>query len=185
MKMVNFRAGALRTEFPQTLVIPSGAAVLLGALWMQAPPAGRVAGFVFLLGGLGVWTLLEYVIHRFVLHRIDPFRRWHLEHHCQPSVPMRTPLWFSMLLVGALVAIPLLWPTNSYVAASFSCGLIIGYVAHEVVHHRLHQGSPPGGDWLTVRRRHHLHHHDLDEHSAYGTLTDFWDNLFGTNPSRR
>jgi len=44
----------------------------------------EVAAFV--LTGLGGWTLIEYLLHRFVLHGLQPFRRWHALHH-RPGQP--------------------------------------------------------------------------------------------------
>ncbi len=32
------------------------------------------------LGGLAAWTVLEYGLHRFVLHRLPPLRGWHAQH---------------------------------------------------------------------------------------------------------
>lgn len=52
-----------------------------GAMSAQEGPG--VALMVVL--GLVVWTLLEYLIHRFVLHGLDPFRRWHAAHHQRPE----------------------------------------------------------------------------------------------------
>ena len=35
------------------------------------------------VGGLGIWRLLEYVTHLFVLY--DPLIRCHLPHHVKPT----------------------------------------------------------------------------------------------------
>ena len=53
--------------------------------------------FVFLLGILA-WTLIEYMLHRLVLHGLQPFKRWHEEHHKRPHALIGTSTPASMLL---------------------------------------------------------------------------------------
>jgi cyclopropane-fatty-acyl-phospholipid synthase len=58
-------------------------------LWMLAPTANWSSGPGLMAAGLCSWTLLEYLLHRLMLHRVEPFRGWHLQHHLHPDVPMR------------------------------------------------------------------------------------------------
>jgi sterol desaturase/sphingolipid hydroxylase (fatty acid hydroxylase superfamily) len=39
------------------------------------------------LAGVAAWTLLEYLVHRFVFHRYSVGRRLHRLHHDQPNNP--------------------------------------------------------------------------------------------------
>src|ERR1700730_13801915 len=39
------------------------------------------------LAGVAAWTLLEYLVHRFVFHRYSVSRRLHRLHHDQPNNP--------------------------------------------------------------------------------------------------
>ena len=78
--------------YPASLTAP-GLGVLVAALaWPAGAVGWKVAGA--LLAGLVAWTLLEYVLHRFVLHGVEPFRAWHLAHHRNPTQPIRVPLGF-------------------------------------------------------------------------------------------
>jgi hypothetical protein len=52
--------------------------------------------------GLVAWTLLEYALHRFVLHGLQPFRTWHAEHHRRPRALIGTPTILSATLIAAL-----------------------------------------------------------------------------------
>jgi dihydroceramide fatty acyl 2-hydroxylase len=186
--MRNLTLGLVPLGFPQSLLIPSGAASVMIWLWMRTPAAlgmsgesSWTSGLMLLAAGLTVWTLLEYLLHRFMLHGVEPFRRWHLQHHLHPDVPMRTPILFSLTLVLALAILPALLSADMGFAAPFSCGLILGHLLQEVVHHRLHKSLLPSGNWIKARWRHHDFHHHHDEHSNYGTLTGFWDGIFITH----
>jgi sterol desaturase/sphingolipid hydroxylase (fatty acid hydroxylase superfamily) len=119
-----------------------------------------------------------------MLHGLEVFRRWHLEHHRRPDLPLRTPLPFSLILVLVLALAPsLLWAGGAH-ALAFSGGMLAGHVLQEAVHHRLHQACPAEG-WLAARWRHHTFHHQDNETLAFGTLTGVWDRLLGTaRPAR-
>ena len=65
-----------------------GVAVLLAIV---APYERRTELMALALLGLVAWTLLEYVLHRFVLHGMQPFQAWHAEHHRRPQALIGTP----------------------------------------------------------------------------------------------
>lgn len=170
---------ARTTAFPQALPLAAAVAASVTVLSAMRPHGPWLALLPCALGGLVLWTLLEYVLHRFLLHRVEPFRRWHLEHHRAPEQPMRTPLVFNAMLLAGLVGAPLVLTGDRWLATGITLGLIAGHLAQEIVHHVVHR---PGvrGRWLDVRaRQHDLHHHQCAER-AYGTLTWVWDRLFGT-----
>ncbi len=48
---------------------------------MNAGADGGEAWIAFFLGGLAVWTLLEYILHRFVLHHLPYIMEMHEQHH--------------------------------------------------------------------------------------------------------
>ena len=55
-------------------------------LSLQPQTAAQVLGLYLL--GLLLWSLLEYLTHRFVLHGLQPFQRWHALH-----LPCHKPMW--------------------------------------------------------------------------------------------
>ena len=81
------------------------------------------------------------------------------------------------------IGLPALISGGSAFAAPLSAGMLLGNLLQESVHHRLHD-TQPLGDWLEAKRRLHGFHHFRDERRGYGTLTDFWDRIFGTLPPR-
>lgn len=165
--------------FPQSLLPPLLAAIASVVWWSAGERAGGAATLVLVALGLVLWTLVEYLLHRFVLHGLDPFRAWHLEHHLDPDVPIRIPFVFSLGLVLPVLALPAIVFGDAALAAPLSIGLFAGHAAQESTHHLIH-ATRGGGAWLAARRREHVFHHEVSEAAAYGTLTGFWDRVFGT-----
>ena len=163
--------------YPASLVVPIAGLGVLVLTW----PAGIGVGWAMLMGlaGLVGWTLIEYLLHRFMLHRVEPFRAWHFEHHRRAADPIRVPLSFSIALVLSMIGLPAVLSGFNGWAVPFSMGLLIGNVLQESVHERLHRREP-GSRWLASLRALHGYHHFQDEQRAYGTLTGVWDRCFGT-----
>jgi hypothetical protein len=134
------------------------------------------------LGALG-WTLLEYVLHRFVFHGASATRlgaREHRQHHAQ--VDYFAPAWQKGL--AALATTAMFLPAAVLVAgvargASFTVGFIVMYLLYEVLHRRAHT-HPPRGPYGRWRRKNHFAHHFLDPKRAQGVTTPWWDVVFAT-----
>ncbi|NMM80182.1 hypothetical protein B2J86_04415 [Acidovorax sp. SRB_14] len=159
-----------------------GAAVLALAVALGFfGPEGRGAELAATaLLGLGAWTLVEYGLHRFVLHGLQPFRRWHALHHAHPAALICTPTLLSAALIALLVFLPALLLSDLWRACALTLGLLAGYLTYAVVHHALHHGMAPGR-WLQRRRHWHaLHHRAGDPGDCYGVTTALWDRVFGT-----
>ncbi|MBP6250972.1 MAG: hypothetical protein KA386_05960, partial [Leptothrix sp. (in: Bacteria)] len=63
-----------------------GAVLLLTTLLVaRAPPQRQLSLLLVVAAGLLCWTLLEYLLHRIVLHALPPFKRWHAMHHRRPA----------------------------------------------------------------------------------------------------
>jgi sterol desaturase/sphingolipid hydroxylase (fatty acid hydroxylase superfamily) len=135
-----------------------------------------------LLGAAG-WTLLEYVLHRFVFHaRVARGlgAMEHRRHHAQPNY--FAPAW--QKAVAALVATAILLPLLSWLAgfnlgAAGTAGFIAMYLLYEVLHRRVHTRAPHNryGRW---RCKNHFAHHFVNPRLAQGVTTPFWDFVFGT-----
>lgn len=182
--MRDFRFTVAALGFPHSLLMPSLAALGMLWLWMRAPDVGRLGALILMAAGLCAWTLLEYLLHRLVLHRVEPFKGWHQQHHLHPDVPMRTPVMFSLMLILPVAGLPILLHTDMASAAAFSFGLLVGHLLQEIVHHRLHMATRPGSPWLSARWREHDFHHHRNEHLAFGTLNGFWDAVLETSVFR-
>jgi sterol desaturase/sphingolipid hydroxylase (fatty acid hydroxylase superfamily) len=160
------------------------AAAALAAFLAIAGPRDRWLEIVALaLLGLGVWTLVEYVLHRFVLHGLQPFRTWHAEHHRRPRARIGTPTILSAALIGALVFLPALLLGDPWRACALTFGLLTGYFIYAIAHHATHHWHA-GNEWARRRKRAHaLHHSPVGPPGRYGVTSAFWDGVFGTGGS--
>lgn len=136
--------------------------------------------------GWALWTLAEYVLHRFAMHHLHGkgiMSREHLEHHVHSSWSFDVThlmSWAGMLLIGFAVWMPLAWwlagPT---VAIALALGWPAGYFFYEYSHAMAHLRGP-SGRYSRFVRRHHFHHHFGHPMSNHGVTTSVWDRVFGT-----
>ena len=153
-------------------------ALAAGLLLAPASDVWQIAALV-LLGWLG-WSLLEYGLHRFVLHGLPPFRRWHALHHARPAALIGTPTVLSASLVAGLVLLPVSWLGHWWQAAALSLGLLLGYLGYALAHHAIHHWRAEHA-WLQQRKRWHaLHHQAGGPPRCYGVTSGFWDHVFRT-----
>ena len=82
-----------------TAVVVAGGVVLLAL----GPPALRWSLSACTAAGLVGWTVIEYGLHRFVLHGLAPFSHWHLRHHRRPSALICARTLLSASPTGGLV----------------------------------------------------------------------------------
>ncbi|MDL5031252.1 sterol desaturase family protein [Pelomonas sp. APW6] len=158
---------------------------------MDAPLLGWV------MAGAAAWTLLEYLLHRFVLHGLSPFRDWHAEHHGRPDARISAP---TLLTAGlfTLLLLPMGWWMGRWPALALGFGLLAGYFCYAVIHHVLHRPLPPtaarpGRSLLRRQRRWHARHHqraspargELGTPGHYGVTSAFWDHIFRTGDRPR
>ena len=136
---------------------------------------------ICLVFGLASWTLVEYAMHRYVLHGMQPFRRWHAAHHERPQALICTPTLLSGTLIIVLVFIPALTLGDVWGASALTLGILAGYLAYTVTHHATHHWHADLA-WLNRRKRWHaLHHHHVDHPECYGVTTTLWDYVFGSD----
>lgn len=139
---------------------------------------------IALFAGALVWSVLEYVLHRFAGHVArgrNHFSREHLRHHGTPDY--FAPAWQKVL--SAAVAVPiagLTWGALAGVAAGIAFAIAFGlaYFTYEWLHLRLHTHAPRSayGAWA---RRHHFHHHFGDPELNHGVTSPLWDIVFRTH----
>ncbi len=166
-------------------------ALVLGILRKPADISAWAIPGMFLLG-LFLWTLAEYVLHRFLFHfpargprqeRI--FFLFHGVHHAQPQVKTR-------LVMPPVVSIPLalvfyglfflvvgvLLKVRFLVGPIFS-GFISGYLAYDLIHYATHHFPMRAGVWKWLKR-HHMRHHYKSPDKRFGVSSPLWDYAFKT-----
>ncbi|HTT40244.1 MAG TPA: sterol desaturase family protein [Burkholderiales bacterium] len=163
--------------------------MLLFALLVFSARASRSDRLIWLgaaTAGLCGWTLIEYVLHRFVFHRVPLIADLHHAHHAQPRAYLGTPTWLTMLILGALVFLPLWRVSTLNVALGATSGLTAGWLWYGTVHHVVHQRRPRllATMLRSATRRHGLHHGSRQP-GNFGVTTALWDRLFQTTISSR
>jgi cyclopropane-fatty-acyl-phospholipid synthase len=176
---------AYRADFAFYGLAVAGLAV---ALVTRAPRAAWLlpALVALVAGGYLLWSLLEYGLHRFVLHGVQPFRRLHEQHHLRPLARMGTPTVVSAPLFATLVLLPAWLLLGRWPACALTLGVLGGYLHYAVIHHLCHHRRGRGA-WLLRRQRWHARHHSrIEPAGCYGVSHSAWDRVFGTasNPAR-
>lgn len=136
--------------------------------------------------GWALWTLAEYLLHRFAMHHLHGrgiMSREHLEHHVGAGWSFdRNHIlsWTGMLLVGAVVWAPLTWALAGPVAGvALPVGWAFGYFFYEYQHAVAHLRAPRTR-YQRLVRRHHFHHHFGAPMANHGVTIPVWDHVFGT-----
>ncbi|MGA7595177.1 MAG: sterol desaturase family protein [Gallionella sp.] len=155
-------------------------AALSAFLVAGAPHELRAELAALAVAGLASWTVIEYVMHRFLLHGVQPFKSWHEAHHLRPKAIIFTPTILSLAWQFALIYVPALLIGGPWRAAALTFGVLAGYLSYTVTHHAVHHWRADN-PWLKQRKRWHaLHHYRTDHPGCYGVTTAFWDHVFGS-----
>ena len=131
--------------------------------------------------GFLIWTLLEYILHRAVLHQKTYFAPMHGEHHAAPLSFIGTPPWVSVSVLTAIFLLPVWRWAGFDVADGLTVGVMTGYwwygVVHHILHHHANTSSP---SYFNRLRAWHMRHHYSPKGGNFGVTTPLWDRVFGT-----
>jgi sterol desaturase/sphingolipid hydroxylase (fatty acid hydroxylase superfamily) len=134
------------------------------------------------VAGVAAWTLLEYLVHRFVFHRFSVGQRLHQLHHDHPSDPEAERSSLSTPLIALPIGCLLVAIAGVEDGSAIFAGLLLGYLAFIAVHYAVHRWPVEPNSWLYTAKMRHLTHHRF-ENCNYGVTTLFWDIVFRTNVS--
>ncbi|MFO0321541.1 MAG: sterol desaturase family protein [Bacteroidota bacterium] len=143
---------------------------------------------LLLISGIFIWSLTEYLMHRFLFHYqpTSTFGKrlhfiFHGVHHDFPNDAKR-------LVMAPAVSIPLAFLYyfifrfligDAFVAPFFS-GFVLGYLFYDMTHYAIHHFSFKSGLWMNIKKHHMVHHYRDDDH-GYGVSSKFWDIIFRTD----
>lgn len=141
---------------------------------------------IFFMSGLLVWTITEYLLHRFIFH-------------CQPTSKMGLRLHFifhgvhhdypkdaKRLVMPPSASIPLailfywlfsLFFKNTNNLYIFFSGFITGYLCYDMIHYAIHHLNFKSNIMKNIKQHHMLHHYS-DDTKGYGVSSALWDILF-------
>ena len=174
--------------YPVTIAYTAYALVVL-ALGVRADARTAI---LFMVAGTVCWTLVEYLVHRYILHgRFPDGPHWlkhrlhrvfdpsHGDHHLRPwdgrhvNGSVDTVPFAIMLALPSLLA-PL--PTLPvFVATILQCYVIEEWIHYAVHFHRFRWR------YFAYIRKHHLYHHGARGGDvAFGLTSGIWDVPLGT-----
>lgn len=151
----------------------------LAGLLLQAPASQQLPIWLAIIAGLIGWSLLEYLLHRYLLHGPPPFLDWHRAHHQRPRALLGTPTAISLGLILLLAFAPAWLLLGRWPATALLFGLVLGYLNYSWLHQRLHRPGRPAA-WLRHSHQNHARHHQRRDAGLYGVSTAVWDRVFGT-----
>jgi sterol desaturase/sphingolipid hydroxylase (fatty acid hydroxylase superfamily) len=129
--------------------------------------------------GAMLWTLVEYLLHRFVYHEVAVIKDLHEKHHARPSDFVGSPMWVGIVGFSFFLCLfALLWGIE--IAVGMTCGLMVGYVSYLLVHDAVHRWHLGERSLMRSHRLRHLRHHRNPVPGNFGVTTGFWDLVFGT-----
>jgi sterol desaturase/sphingolipid hydroxylase (fatty acid hydroxylase superfamily) len=169
-------------------VVLSVYSLLAVALFWSGVDAGLSASVLVrrAAAGIAVWTLTEYLMHRYAFHFVPRTRAGvalaylsHGVHHAYPRDPDRLVM---PLIVSAPIAVVLLLAGRAIGGAGaypFLGGFAVGYLAYDLIHYSIHRYDTKSGvlNWL---RRYHFQHHFAATDRQFGVSTPIWDYVFRT-----
>ena len=193
INLANEARTARQRFYPVTLVYTTYALAVIAA---GLRTNGRTA-VLFIGVAAACWTLIEYLVHRHVLHRAfsngpgrlrsilhHVFDPSHGDHHLRPWDGRHinggvdtVPFAGGFALASFLAPLPTL---PVFVAAILQCYVIEEWIHYAVHFHRFR------GRYFEYIRKHHLYHHSArGRTAAFGLSSGIWDVPFRTRiPSK-
>jgi sterol desaturase/sphingolipid hydroxylase (fatty acid hydroxylase superfamily) len=179
-------------------VHPAMPAVIFGPVvvameWIGASRGATAWELALLsLGGIGIWTLAEYWLHRLVFHwePDNSFgRRLHFIihgiHHDHPNDKLRLVMPPSVAIPLAALFFLAFWLIfGSPAAFPVFGGFMFGYLLYDYTHYYVHHFVPRSELGKRLREQ-HMRHHFQDHRFGYGVSSPLWDVIFGTLPRQR
>lgn len=156
-------------------------------------PVGALGHFAL---GWFIWTLLEYWLHRTLFHWTPPtawgerfhfilhgvHHKWYQDRY-RLVMPPAASIAIGVVVWGSLVAIGLAlspWVGSGWTFGVFA-GIMMGYLAYDMIHYYVHHGKPQSAMMKALRAHHSKHHHNPKyAELKFGVSTTLWDHVFGT-----
>ncbi|MHA6279581.1 sterol desaturase family protein [Salinimicrobium sp. CAU 1759] len=142
------------------------------------------------LGGLFFFTLVEYLMHRYLYHIPATTERrkkisytMHGVHHDHPKDKTRLAMPPVLSLLIATILFILYRAVLGDLVFGFLAGFLVGYAGYLAIHYSVHVFRVPN-NILKVLWHHHAIHHYREDDRAFGVSSPFWDHVFGTMPRK-
>jgi sterol desaturase/sphingolipid hydroxylase (fatty acid hydroxylase superfamily) len=165
--------------FAEFLLFPPLVVFATALALHSSKPFQLVIWLIVYATGIGGWTLIEYLVHRVIFHRMPILSSMHERHHQSPRELIGAPAWTSGLgLVG--LAIPCWVILGFYLSTAVIAGMVTGYLWYVFVHYAAHHCELGRDSYLYRARLRHARHHYVSDRSNFGVTTNLWDRIFRT-----
>lgn len=170
---------------PLWLFVPIILSFLYRSIFLFGIEAGMIV--LYFVIGLAVWTITEYLLHRFIFH-YNPSSEigkklhfiFHGVHHDYPKDSKR-------LVMPPAVSIPLAtlfyflfyFAFGPILVSPFFAGFLTGYLFYDITHYAIHHFNMKNKFWLAIKNHHMLHHYKYDD-KGFGVSQPLWDHVFKT-----
>jgi 4-hydroxysphinganine ceramide fatty acyl 2-hydroxylase len=153
-----------------------------------APELTTLSIILLVLFGIGIWTITEYTLHRFIFH-YQPKSSFgekihfifHGVHHDYPNDSRRLVMPPSVSIPLAVMFYTLFYYLlGSIFISPFFVGFLTGYLFYDMTHYAVHHFNMKNKFWLAIKN-HHMKHHYLNSTKGFGVSTPVWDDVMGTN----
>lgn len=141
------------------------------------------------LFGILVWTLSEYILHRFVFHideKLPDNRNARMFHFLLHGIHHAFPMDRHRLVFPPVAAYPLYQLIKFIISSIFGCfycpilaGTITGYIIYDLTHYFIHHAKPANSFHKSLKE-YHVKHHYLNPSLGFGVSNKIWDYAFGT-----
>jgi sterol desaturase/sphingolipid hydroxylase (fatty acid hydroxylase superfamily) len=149
------------------------------------------SNLIFIIFGLLLFTLVEYLLHRFLYHSGKDYKdeaNWqykvHGIHHDHPKEKglLAMPIVLAILLGSFFFFLfYIILKDHTYF---FWPGFFLGYALYLFIHYKIHSQKPPKNVFKYLWKHHNLHHY-VYENKAFGVSSPLWDIIFGTMPPKK
>ncbi|MET1053774.1 MAG: sterol desaturase family protein [Pedobacter sp.] len=145
-----------------------------------------------MLAGIFIWTLVEYVMHRYVFHFELP-GKWgarlhfviHGVHHDYPSDRMRLVMPPSLSIPLAFAFFFLFkWLIPDMYLWMFFATFLVGYLFYDIGHYAMHHFNFKSGFFKRLKQHHMLHHYQ-EPNKGFGVSSPLWDLIIGSVFSKK
>ena len=142
--------------------------------------------------GLFLWTVAEYLLHRFLFHyhartpaAEKIFFLFHGIHHAQPQdktrlvMPLPVSIPLAVLFYGLYTLVFSVGLGAAQWVNPTMAGFLIGYLAYDLIHYATHHW-PMRSRVAKYLKRHHMIHHYKNPEIRFGVSSPAWDLVFKT-----
>lgn len=147
---------------------------------------GHFLTFPIIVAGMILFSINEYLVHRFLLHEFPKLLpkayEGHVAHHEHPNDidHIFGPIFYDAIIF-AIIYGGMYWITGRWhLAACLALGFSIFQLYYQWIHFISHRPIVPFFPWARWLKRMHLLHHFKDEHLWYGVTHPYLDMATGT-----